>query len=255
MKYDKLAVNVVRCVSATILVAMLTACAGAAKKEVSESAAPAQENPLATRAYLPVRKYDKDGNPVEFVAAMNPYLLQKGKIDKDAILHFVSARKAYKREEFDQAETLLQKVIAADNTLAGPWIMLGDIARKKKQNAAAITHYQKAIEVNKFNINAYLPLAILFRQQGEFVKAQNTYVEALEVWKDFPEAHLNLGLLYDIYLNDSLQGQQHLEAYQFLTQSKDEKAQKWLDEIQSRTGIAPNLYIGSPSTAQAAAPQ
>ena len=78
----------------------------------------------------------------------------------------------------------------------------------------------------------------------------STYAEALSVWEDFPEAHLNLAVLYDIYLNDPLQAQQHMEAYQFLTEEKDAKTAEWLQEIQSRTGIAPNLYIGPSNTSQ-----
>jgi tetratricopeptide (TPR) repeat protein len=91
--------------------------------------------------------------------------------------------------------------------------------------------------VNKNNVNAYIALGQLQRKQGYFSDAQNTYLEALNVWKDFPEAHLNLAILYDLYVNEPEEAQKHYEAYDFLTGRKDEKVKKWLVEVKQRTGI------------------
>lgn len=228
---------------------LLVAC-GATNTKEDQVAAPKEVKLTPTKAYLPVRQYDKEGLVIPFVAAPNPYDGMKSKIGKDSVVNFIEARKAYKSKNFDKAEAILNTIIAEDKTLAGPWVMLGDIAVQKGDANSALGHYQKAIKVNPLNVNAYLPLAKLQRQQGEFIKAQNTYAKALAVWKDFPEAHLNLAILYDIYLNDPLQAQQHMEAFQFLTDYKDKKVAQWLSEIQKRTGIAPNLYIGPSNTSQ-----
>ena len=81
----------------------------------------------------------------------------------------------------------------------------------------AKSDYEEAIRINKDNVNAYLRLALAQRELGEFILAQNTYSEALAIWPDFPEAHLNLSILYDLYLNHPIRAQEHMEAYQFLT--------------------------------------
>ena len=228
---------------------VISSCATAPTKQSAKPQAAQVIALKSSRDYLPVRQYDKEGVETPFVAMPNPYIGIK-KIEANVVTNFIAATKAIKSQQFTQAEALLNEIVAADSTLAGPWVLLGDIAVQKNDPATAIAHYQKAISVNKLNVNAYLPLAKLLRQQGEFIKAQNTYTAALAVWKDFPEAHLNLAILYDIYLNDPLQAQQHMEAYQFLTDYKDKKVAKWLDEIQRRTGIAPNLYIGPSNTSQ-----
>ena len=72
---------------------------------------------------------------------------------------------------------------------------------------------------------------------GEFNVAQNTLALALQIWPDFPEAHLNLSILYDLYLNDPKSAQQHMEAYVFLNGNKNAQSEQWLAEIQGRTGI------------------
>lgn len=240
--------------SIRFLVLMFAVCfAGCGTIDTKKDQAPKQQAALTTidtKPYLPVRQYDKEGNWIPYVPQINPYLEMKGKIDKEAVFNFIAARKAIKAEKWAEAETLLQKIITIEPSLAGPWVLLGNIAEQKNDPEKAMEHYQKAISVNKLNVNAYLPLAKLQRIKGEFLKAQNTYAKALAVWKDFPEAHLNLGILYDIYLNDSLQAQQHMEAYQFLKGEENATVSQWLDEIRSRTGIEPNLYIGPSNTSQ-----
>ena len=227
---------------------VLTACGGTQKKP--SGLADAAPELIPTKQYLPVRQYDKEGNVVPFERRPNPYASLRSKVDREAIVYYIDARKAFNSAHFTKAESLLKKVIAEDDDLAGPWVMRGNIAENQKKYDDAIKHYQKAIATNKLNINAYLPLARLQRVRGDFIQAQNTYADALKIWPHFPEAHLNLAILYDIYLNDPLQAQQHMEAYLFLKQGDDAKAVAWLKEIQARTGVANNLYIGSSSASQ-----
>ena len=119
--------------------------------------------------------------------------------------------------------------------------MLGNIYEQSNQIDNALKMYDKAIQINPSNINSYLRLALLQREKGNFIAAQNTYADALSVWKDFPEAHLNLGILYDVYLNHPIRAQKHIEAYLFLTGNKNKEAIKWYEEIKSRTGL-PDTY-------------
>ena len=237
-----------------LIVFALASCGGVQTKKTADKTVEVVTQ-KATRDYLPVRQYDEAGQLLPFEPKPNPYLEIKGKIDKQAVVSFIEARKAYKSKNYERAEALLRQIIETDKKLAGPWVMLGNIAEENKQSDQAIDHYLKAIQVNRLNVNAYLPLARLQREKGQFLEAQNTYAEALAVWRDFPEAHLNLAILYDLYLNDSLQAQQHMEAFQFLKGEKDAQVAEWLKEIRSRTGIEPNLYIGPSNASQIQSPE
>lgn len=251
MKFDKFALPAA--VLHTLALAAfitLAGCAGAPAKTTNSDEAQPPPQLLSTREYLPMRRYAPDQTVVPYVATPNPYLSLQGRIDKDAVTGFIAARKALKNNQLKEADQRLEQVIAADPTLAGPWVLRGDIAVQNNDPTTALAHYRKALSVNKFNVNAYLPLAKLLREQGDFIAAQNVYAQALGVWKDFPEAHLNLGVLYDIYLNDPLQAQQHMEAYQFLQGTDEPTVARWLEELRARTGIAPNLYIGPSNTSQ-----
>lgn len=198
---------------------------------------------ISTLEYLPVQKVDDAGAFLPYESIENPYLSQKGKIRKESIVKYIEAKRALKQKQYAQAEKLLQELTLEDKELSGPWIGLGDVAAEQKNYDQAVAHYFKAIERNAKNVNAYMHLAQVQRMQGKFLHAQNTYAKSLALWPDFPEAHLNLAVLYDVYLNHPLRAQKHMEAYQFLTGGGNKSVAKWLTEIQQRTGVAPSLVV------------
>lgn len=191
----------------------------------------------STVQYIPQRQKNADTGLLEpYAAQLNPYTAQTGRIDVDSVKSFIAAKNAIQEKRFEQANKLLISITERDKKLSGPWVLLGDIAKLQNDTAKAIVNYKKAIEINNDNINAYIKLAIQQRELGQFIQSQNTYSWALSRWKDFPEAHLNLAVLYDIYLNKPLKAQRHLEAYLFLKQGGEKVQVEWLAEIQARTG-------------------
>lgn len=194
---------------------------------------------LSTVQYIPEQKIDPELGVMPYEAGENPYLSQRGRVRRESVLSFMEARRAYNAGNHAQAQTMLNELAEQDRSLSGPWVMLGDIHRNRGQYEQATQHYVSAIEINRLNVNAYLRLAKTQRLQGHFLHAQNTYAKVLSIWPDFPEAHLNLAILYDVYLNHPLRAQQHMEAYQYLTGANNKTVTEWLTEIQQRTGIAP----------------
>jgi tetratricopeptide (TPR) repeat protein len=198
---------------------------------------------VSTLEYLPVPKTDDAGAYLPYEPSENPYLAQRGKIKQESIVKYIDAKRALKQKNYRHAEQLFKTLTEEDKNLSGPWIGLGDVALEQKQYDQAVTHYAKAIELNSKNVNAYMRLAKAQRLQGNFLHAQNTYAKSLALWPDFPEAHLNLAVLYDIYLNHPLRAQKHMEAYQFLTNGENKDVAKWLAEIQQRTGVPISLVV------------
>ncbi|MDK2779172.1 MAG: tetratricopeptide repeat protein [Pseudomonadota bacterium] len=207
-----------------------------------------------TASYLPLQTYDEQGIKIPYISAENPYLLQKGTVSKGSVLLFIEARRALNAGDEKTAQQKLKVITDQDNTLAGPYVMLGDISMKHEDYKKASESYRKAISINGQNVNAYLGLGEALRRQGEFTAAQNTYEEALRVWRDFPEAHLNLGVLYDLYLNMPAKAQAHYEAYLFLTHNKTHKANQWYEEVKSRTGITKSFVDPGPPQIKEAKP-
>lgn len=188
---------------------------------------------LATEQYLPVQTYDEKNQPIPYEITENPYLAHKRQVDKGSVLLFIEAQKAWRKEDSETAKQKLNVIIRNDDDLSGPWMMLGDIALAEKNYALAQQHYQQGLKINSNNVNGYTALARVQRLQGKYNRAQNTLAKALALWPDFPEAHYNLSILFDIYLNKTQQAQQHLNAYIFL-EGENEESQQWLQQLNER---------------------
>lgn len=188
-------------------------------------------------APLPRLAYNQAGEKLPYIQQPNPYVTETTTIPADARSTFVVASYLLRDGNLKDARTQFKKLTEKYPTLSGPWFKLGAIAEKREKYDEAVKYYEKAISVNRNNVNAYIALGLLHRRQGYFSDAQNTYIKALNVWNDFPEAHLDLAILYDLYLNKPEAAQKHYEAYYFLTSGRDEKVHKWLVEVRRRTGI------------------
>ena len=237
----------VKVIACTLLAGGLLISVGCATTSGSKVNLVVDENQEATLVstleYLPVPETDEAGAYLPYEPKENPYLAQRGKIKQQSIVKYNDAKRAFTQNNDPHAEQLFKTLTEEDKSLSGPWIGLGDVALEQKQYDQAVTHYAKAIELNSKNVNAYMRLAKAQRMQGNFLHAQNTYAKSLALWPDFPEAHLNLAVLYDIYLNHPLRAQKHMEAYQFLTQGENKDVAKWLAEIQQRTGVPISLVV------------
>ncbi len=233
--------------SSFLLVALLSNCASNSNLSQWDYEGKNSVVLMDTEQFLPIQQRDETGQLVPYVAKPNPYAELSGRIDKKAVTTYIEARRAFNEERFDAADKLLSKINDEEPKLSGPWVMRGDIAMAEEKLDLAVERYAKAIEVNQVNFNAWLRLAKAQRERGLYRHAQNTYARALALWPDAPEVHLNLGVLYDVYLNQPLRAQAHMEAYQLLHTEENKEAAAWLDEVRSRTGIASTLKILGPN--------
>jgi tetratricopeptide (TPR) repeat protein len=70
---------------------------------------------------------------------------------------------------------------------------MGMAFAKQKSFDRAITHYNKALEINPDFANTYYNLGNVFLRRGELDEAIKHYTKALDLAPDLPEAHLNMG--------------------------------------------------------------
>lgn len=206
------------------------------ERRAETSAADQQLTLPAHEIPLPRQSYDTRGVKIPYVPQPNPYT-SSGSVPTEARAMYVAASARLSEGNLTTARAKFEQLAEKYPDLSGPWVRLGEIAERKGEYDEAIAHYRHAISLNSNNVNAYIALGLAQRKQGQFNAAQNTYIAALDVWKDFPEAHLNLAILYDLYGNRAEAAQKHYEAYFFLTGGKEEKAHKWLVEVRQRTGI------------------
>lgn len=165
---------------------------------------------------------------------VNPYQLHRGSVSSEAKQYFDQALKALANGDWQQAEFSLLWLTQHHPEFSGPWLNLAMLYVELEQIDKATPAFKQAIAVNGDNVEAYNQYAIFLRSQGDFSEAEKTYKQALAVWPDFPHGHLNLAILYDLYLGELDLALQHYQAYQLLIEQPDRQVAGWIIEAQRR---------------------
>ncbi len=192
----------------------------------------------------PVEQHSIAG-ATDAAVSVNPYLLDRKPVSKRARQQFDQALEAMRLKQWSRAESTLKLLNADFPELSGPWLNLGItyIALERPEQAEAAL--QRAITVNPNNLDAYNQLAALRRQDGDFRSAEKLYQQALEVWPDHAPSHLNLGILYDVYLGELLKADEHYRAYQALQPEPDKRVAGWLLDLQRQPVMMARAGEGS----------
>ena len=95
--------------------------------------------------------------------------------------------------------------------------------------------FKAALQAAPANAIAGDELGIVERKLGKFAEAEAAYLRAIEAEPNYAQAHLNLGVLYDLYLGEP---QKALEQFQrYLEIAGDNKqVAGWVIELRKRVG-------------------
>ena len=177
--------------------------------------------------------------------SINPYLLDRKPVSKRAQQQFDQALEAMRLKQWSRAQATLKLLNADFPELSGPWLNLGityiALDRPKQAEAA----FQQAIAANANNLDAYNQLAAMKRKAGDFRSAESLYKRALEAWPEHAQSHLNLGILYDVYLGELVKAQEHYRAYQALQPEPDQRVAGWLLDLQRQPTMMARAGEGS----------
>jgi len=171
---------------------------------------------------------------VERPLTENPYLANAKRIPKEASTAVAAAHQSFTSGDSPTAEAQLQQVIERWPELSGPWLNLGIVQQKGGQADTAESSFRKALEINDSNVFAWNQLAALLRDSGRFNEAEQCYLQALRRWPDYSDAHRNLGILYDLYMNKPEEALQQYRLAQNSREQTDKLLNAWILELERR---------------------
>ncbi len=172
------------------------------------------------------------------IRSPNPYLSNQPSLPSIVKARFQSANEALAAGQWAQAEQDLQWLTAHYFELSGPWVNLALLYQQTGQLEKIEPAFKQAISANGQNIYAYNQYGIFLREQGRFSQAEVIYRQALAVWPDYADAHLNLAILYDLYMGKLEPALEHYQAYQSLQDEPDRKINGWIIDTQRRINAA-----------------
>ena len=176
----------------------------------------------------PVKSADK-------VASKPAISAKRGfKINAGVQKQYELALEAMQAEQYSEAIVMFKEVAKQDSRLSGPWINIAIAYRKIGDLEKADQAIQKAMMANPENPYAYNQAGIIKRMQGKFSESQVLYEKALAEYPDYANAHLNLAILCDLYLQKIVCAREHYQAYQLLDNNEDKKVIAWLNNLERR---------------------
>jgi len=98
--------------------------------------------------------------------------------------------------------------------------------------------FQQAVTRDPDDAVAYNHLGILRRHKGRFQEALIQYQRAIEIDDNYAPAHLNLGILFDLYLQDLEKALQQYQKYQVLSSEDNPQVNGWIVDIERRLKAA-----------------
>jgi tetratricopeptide (TPR) repeat protein len=159
-------------------------------------------------------------------------------------------RKAYEHalglmlaNKLPEAERELTALAERQPGLAGPYANLGILYFREGRTADAVKVLEYAIALNP-RPAYYNELGMVHRTEGRFEAAEQAYRRALELDPDYAFAHLNLGILYDLYLQQPDRALPHYERYRALAPGEAGTVEKWIADLKRRTSQAADRNKG-----------
>jgi len=159
-------------------------------------------------------------------------------VSPDVKQAYQSALAAIRASEHKQAESLLLRVSAREPGLSGPVANLAVVYERTNRASLAIKTMRRAITLNPRRADYHNVLGVWHRQQGEFKEARQAYEQALALDPGYAPALLNIGILWDIYLQEPDKALAYYQRYQLFVPADAATITKWVADIQQRTRAA-----------------
>ncbi len=171
------------------------------------------------------------------VAAAVPVVTETP-VPAEAQRAFDAARAHLRAGRAADAERGFRDVIAKHPELGGAHANLGLILRNAGKHDESIAALEQAVKVSAKQPLFHNQLAISYRHKGEFQKARNAYEQAIALDENYADAHLNLGVLLDLYLADAPLALAHYERYVALAPNGDPAVGKWVADLRNRKPVS-----------------
>jgi Flp pilus assembly protein TadD len=144
------------------------------------------------------------------------------------------ARRSLRAGRVDEAEKGFRALARSNPELGGPHANLGLILRQAGKLPEAVAELEQAVRVNPREPVYWNQLGVAYRHNGQFAKARDAYEQAIALDAGYAAAHLNLGILNDLYLGDARRALELYDRYLALSPAGDATVAKWVAEIRNR---------------------
>jgi Flp pilus assembly protein TadD len=159
---------------------------------------------------------------------------EEPRVDPAAQTAFDQAVALLRQRQYQQAVSILSPISEAHPELPGPLVNLAVAYIHLNRQEQAVTALQQALASDAEHPAALNWLAILERRAGRFEQARSLYQQLLAAHPESRYGHLNLGILCDLYLQQTDCALTHYRRYQQLAADDDTDVGRWIADLERR---------------------
>ncbi len=144
---------------------------------------------------------------------------------------YAEALKLMREQRYEQAGTRLAAMTRSHPEYAGPYLNLGLVYLYLDRHEDAERALIAASDRNPHNAATQNLLGVVYRAEGRFEEARHAYQRALALDADYADAHLNLGILLDLYLQRPEEALPHYERYREIKPGDAARVEPWITDL------------------------
>jgi len=147
------------------------------------------------------------------------------------------------------ATRLFERFIVNHPKYPGAYVNLAILYEKEGRTSDAVKLLNQAISAAPGSVYALNRLGLIKRQQGEFEEAEIAWLQATEANPRYAYAWYNLGVLYDMYLQNLPAALDSYRNYQQLVApaEADPMVARWISDLERRLEMAQRVQSGGSS--------
>lgn len=159
---------------------------------------------------------------------------QLAPIPEELSLAYVVGLTLLKEQKFSEALGHWQGLATQWPDYPGVWVNLALSQWHEQQYAQSLISAQTALSINAEFCPALSVQGLLLRENGQFQAAIASYEQAMSCDPHNPDIPYNLGIVYDLYLQQSAQALAEYQKAQSLDAGQDTALAMWITDLQSR---------------------
>lgn len=167
--------------------------------------------------------------------APSPAASAVAEIPARAAEQYAQALLLMKQGRDTDAELEFKQLAVAYPQFAGPQLNLGLLYLHDSRLPEAEGAFKAALELAPANPVAGDELGIVERKLGKFTDAEAAYLRAIAAEPNYAPAHLNLGVLYDLYMAEPQKALDQFERYIEIA-GENKQVAGWVVELRKRVG-------------------
>lgn len=155
-------------------------------------------------------------------------------VDPAARAMFEKALEALYSNNLRAAEAWLVRITERYPDYASPWTNLGIIYARAGRDKDALAALDQALMLSPGDCAPLVQQGVLMRKRGEFRRAEKAYLSCVRYEPDNAAAHLNLGILYELYLGRLEDAIRSYQRYQSVADPPDARVASWIAVLARR---------------------